>query len=71
MPNYWLKNYVNKIQKVYLTRSDDTFVSLSKRPALADQVHADAFISFHFDSSPVKTQLRDLRLIIITKTPPS
>lgn len=40
--------------KVYLTRTDDTFVSLSKRPALADQVHADAFISFHFDSSPTK-----------------
>lgn len=40
--------------KVYLTRDDDTFVSLSKRPTLADQVHADAFISFHFDSSPTK-----------------
>lgn len=40
--------------KVYLTRNDDTFVSLSKRPALADQVHADAFISFHFDSSPTE-----------------
>lgn len=40
--------------KVYLTRSDDSFISLSKRPALADQVHADAFISFHFDSSPTE-----------------
>lgn len=40
--------------KVYLTRNTDTFVSLSKRPALANNVHADAFISFHFDSSPVE-----------------
>ena len=38
--------------KVYLTRTKDTYVSLSKRPALADQVHADVFISIHFDSSP-------------------
>lgn len=40
--------------KVYLTRSSDHFVSLAARPALSNQVHADAFISFHFDSSPIE-----------------
>ncbi|WP_010581067.1 N-acetylmuramoyl-L-alanine amidase [Liquorilactobacillus vini] len=38
--------------KVYLTRTSDKFVSLAARPALANEVHANAFISFHFDSSP-------------------
>lgn len=36
--------------KVYMTRSSDKTVSLSSRPILAQQVHADAFISIHFDS---------------------
>lgn len=40
--------------KVYLTRHDDSYVGLGARPALADKLHADAFISFHFDSSPVE-----------------
>ncbi|HIZ95442.1 MAG TPA: N-acetylmuramoyl-L-alanine amidase [Candidatus Ligilactobacillus excrementavium] len=40
--------------KVYLTRDDDSTVSLADRPKLAEQVHADAFISFHFDSAPEK-----------------
>ena len=39
--------------KVYLTRSNDEYVGLKTRPALAQKVHADAFISFHFDSVPV------------------
>lgn len=39
--------------KVYLTRDDDSYVGLGTRPALAEKVHADAFISFHFDSAPV------------------
>lgn len=38
--------------KVYLTRAEDQTVSLGARPRLAEQVHADAFISFHFDSAP-------------------
>ena len=38
--------------RVYMTRESDKTVSLSKRPLLAERVHADAFISFHFDSSP-------------------
>ncbi|BDZ31012.1 N-acetylmuramoyl-L-alanine amidase [Lactiplantibacillus sp. WILCCON 0030] len=39
---------------VVLTRDTDKSVSLSARPALANKLHADAFISFHFDSSPEK-----------------
>lgn len=39
--------------KVYLTRSNDTFVGLSARPTLAEQVHADAFVSIHFDSNEI------------------
>jgi N-acetylmuramoyl-L-alanine amidase len=40
--------------KVYLTRTSDRFVSLAARPNLSNEVHADAFISFHFDSSPTE-----------------
>jgi len=39
---------------VVMTRDTDKTVSLSARPALANKLHADAFISFHFDSSPEK-----------------
>ncbi|MBU5309174.1 N-acetylmuramoyl-L-alanine amidase [Ligilactobacillus saerimneri] len=42
--------------KVYMTRKNDSFVGLAARPALAERVHADAFISFHFDSSPDENQ---------------
>lgn len=38
--------------RVYMTRDSDKTVSLSERSELAEKVHADAFISFHFDSSP-------------------
>lgn len=46
------KKLREKGAKVYLTRNKDTYVSLAARPRLAEQVHADAFISFHFDSAP-------------------
>jgi N-acetylmuramoyl-L-alanine amidase len=36
---------------VYLTRTNDTEVSLPDRLALADDVHADLFVSLHFNSS--------------------
>ncbi|MFB9769336.1 N-acetylmuramoyl-L-alanine amidase [Lactiplantibacillus modestisalitolerans] len=39
---------------VILTRDDDQYVGLSARPAMANKLNADAFISFHFDSSPEK-----------------
>src|SRR5699024_11354790 len=37
---------------VYMTRDDDSFVNLNSRPQLAENLHADAFISIHFDSAP-------------------
>ncbi len=36
--------------KVVLTRSDDRFVELEDRPAIAAQAHADVFVSVHFNS---------------------
>ena len=38
---------------VIMTRSDDTFISLSERPAIANRSHADLFISCHFNSNSV------------------
>lgn len=38
--------------RVYMTRDHDQTVSLTQRAQLAEKVHANAFISFHFDSSP-------------------
>lgn len=38
--------------RVIMTRSHDQSVALSQRPALANQVGASLFISFHFDSTP-------------------
>lgn len=38
--------------RVILTRDNDRFVDLKPRPALAESIHADAFVSIHFDSSP-------------------
>lgn len=39
--------------KVIMTRDDDAFVELAKRPQIANQVKADAFISIHYDSADV------------------
>lgn len=36
---------------VIYTRTTDTFVDLAPRPIVAEKAHADAFISFHFDST--------------------
>jgi N-acetylmuramoyl-L-alanine amidase len=33
---------------VIMTRDSDRYVGLKPRPALAESMHADAFISFHF-----------------------
>jgi len=37
--------------KVYLTRTKDTFVELPDRPALANKLKADLFISLHFNGT--------------------
>lgn len=37
---------------VILTRSDDEYVTLTKRHQISNENNADAFISIHFDSSP-------------------
>ncbi|KRM72712.1 N-acetylmuramoyl-L-alanine amidase [Lacticaseibacillus brantae] len=37
---------------VIMTRDSDKFVDLAPRPVVANNAHADAFISIHFDSSP-------------------
>lgn len=42
--------------RVYMTRNKDEYVSLGARSRLAEQVHADLFISFHFDSSPSENE---------------
>ena len=39
--------------KVILTRTNDTLVELDDRPALANRVKADLFMSLHFDVAPV------------------
>lgn len=42
-----LRPYVD----VIMTREDDIFVSLAARPDLANQLGADAFVSYHFNSA--------------------
>jgi N-acetylmuramoyl-L-alanine amidase len=39
--------------EVILTRSDDTYISLEERTAIANQHHADLFVSIHANSSPI------------------
>jgi N-acetylmuramoyl-L-alanine amidase len=47
-----LAERLNKVDgiKAFLTRDDDTFLSLSERVTLARQGHADLFISLHADT---------------------
>ncbi|MND53878.1 N-acetylmuramoyl-L-alanine amidase AmiC precursor [compost metagenome] len=47
-----LAERLNKVKgvKAFLTREDDTFLSLSQRVTIARQKHADLFISLHADT---------------------
>ena len=38
--------------KTYLTRSDDTFLKLADRAAIAEKRHADLFLSLHANANP-------------------
>ncbi|WP_245480353.1 N-acetylmuramoyl-L-alanine amidase [Neorhizobium sp. NCHU2750] len=51
-----LADKLNKIEgvKAFLTRDDDTYLSLSERVTVARQHHADLFISIHADTLPQK-----------------
>ena len=67
-PAYFEKTYTFQLAKkvaqalrrqgarVYLTRNKDEYVSLGARTRLAERVHADLFISFHFDSFPSENE---------------
>lgn len=41
-----------------MTRSDDTFIELNKRSAIANQNHGNLFVSIHCNSSPEGTAYR-------------
>ena len=47
---------------VYMTRNDDSFVSLQSRVATSHYRNADAFISIHYDSFP-NASVREIRPI--------
>ena len=52
--------------KVFLTRKDDTFISLRKRRNIAKKNNSDLFISLHVDSLK-KKQLEVLQYILFQK----
>jgi N-acetylmuramoyl-L-alanine amidase len=49
--------------KVIMTRTDDTFIELNRRAGIANDNHANLFISIHCNSSPEGTAQRAHKLI--------
>jgi N-acetylmuramoyl-L-alanine amidase len=54
--------------KVFLTRTDDTDVSLSNRVAFTESHHADLFVSLHFNSAAPDTKQAGLETYCLTPT---
>lgn len=54
--------------KVYLTRTDDTDLSLSNRFAFANAHHADLFISLHYNSAAPDRRQNGLETYCLTPT---
>jgi N-acetylmuramoyl-L-alanine amidase len=54
--------------RVFLTRTNDTDVSLSNRVAFAESHHADLFISLHFNSAAPDTKQAGLETYCLTPT---
>jgi N-acetylmuramoyl-L-alanine amidase len=50
--------------RLILTRSDDTFVELDDRVAIANDARADLFVSIHADALPSKTDIDGFTLYI-------
>jgi N-acetylmuramoyl-L-alanine amidase len=51
----YLKEELQRKHQVYLTRLDDSYVSLDARAKMADTVKADLFLSLHFNSNTDKS----------------
>ena len=54
--------------QVFLTRTNDTDVSLSNRVAFAEAHHADVFVSLHFNSAAPDTKQNGLETYCLTPT---
>jgi N-acetylmuramoyl-L-alanine amidase len=46
-----IKKLLDPYVNCFLTRSDDRFLTLSQRPAIANKGEADAFLSYHFNAA--------------------
>lgn len=52
---FYVKTELQKKHQVYLTRTNDSYVSLDARAKMADTIKADLFISLHFNSNADKS----------------